>query len=138
MIRAADEYGRPLATHHVLEAGDTRLELSHARGETDDHTWLWWPARRTLFTGDLFFWVAPNAGNPQKVQRYAVEWAAALRAMAALGPELLLPGHGLPIAGAARVREALIDTATYLESLGIVPDLPGWRSMAAEQAVAVS
>ena len=73
--------------------------------------------RRPLCTGDLFIWAAPNAGNPQKVQRYAVEWAAALRAMAALGPELLLPGHGLPIAGAARVREALIDTATYLESL---------------------
>src|SRR5262249_10560297 len=49
--------------------------------------------------------------------RYAVEWAAALRAMAALGPELLLPGHGLPIAGAARVQAALIDTAAYLESL---------------------
>ena len=70
-----------------------------------------------MCTGDLFIWAAPNAGNPQKVQRYAVEWAAALRAMAALGPELLLPGHGLPIAGAARVREALIDTAMYLESL---------------------
>ena len=37
--------------------------------------------------------------------------------MAALGPELLLPGHGLPIAGAARIQEALLDTAAYLESL---------------------
>jgi alkyl sulfatase BDS1-like metallo-beta-lactamase superfamily hydrolase len=78
---------------------------------------VWLPQTKTLCTGDLFIWAAPNAGNPQKVQRYAIEWARALRAMAALGPELLLPGHGLPIAGAARVREALTDTAAYLESL---------------------
>ena len=101
----------------ALEVGGTRFELHHAKGETDDHTWVWLPQSKTLCTGDLFIWAAPNAGNPQKVQRYAVEWAAALRAMAALGPELLLPGHGLPIAGAARVREALTDTAAYLESL---------------------
>ena len=78
---------------------------------------MYLPETKTLCTGDLFIWAAPNAGNPQKVQRYAVEWAAALRAMAALGPELLLPGHGLPIAGAARVQAALLDTASYLESL---------------------
>src|SRR5205823_5953566 len=86
-----------------------RLELTHARGETDDHTWLWWAARRILFTGDLFFWVAPNAGNPQKVQRYAAEWAVALRAMAARGAEVLVPGHGVPVVGAGRVRQALED-----------------------------
>jgi len=63
-------------TTHALEIGGVTLELTHARGETDDHTWLWWPTRRILFTGDLFFWVAPNAGNPQKVQRYAAELGA--------------------------------------------------------------
>ena len=105
------------ADTHRLEVGGVVLELTHARGETDDHTWLWWPARRTLFTGDLFFWVAPNAGNPQKVQRYAAEWAAALRAMAARGAELLVPGHGVPVVGAGRVRQALEDTAEWLETL---------------------
>jgi alkyl sulfatase BDS1-like metallo-beta-lactamase superfamily hydrolase len=100
-----------------LSVGGTRFELHHAKGETDDHAWVFLPQTRTLCTGDLFIWAAPNAGNPQKVQRYAVEWALALRAMAALEPELLLPGHGLPIAGADRVRAALIDTAEYLESL---------------------
>jgi alkyl sulfatase BDS1-like metallo-beta-lactamase superfamily hydrolase len=108
-----DTYAERLA----LEVGGTRFELCHAKGETDDHTWVWLPATRTLCTGDLFIWAAPNAGNPQKVQRYAAEWAAALRAMAALAPELLLPGHGLPIAGRDRVRAALADTAAYLESL---------------------
>ena len=93
------------------------LELRHARGETDDATWVWWPERRILWTGDLFIWVAPNAGNPQKVQRYAAEWADALREMAARGAELLSPGHGMPIVGADRIQQALTETAEWLESL---------------------
>ena len=35
--------------------------------------------RRVLCTGDLFIWASPNAGNPQKVQRFPLEWAEALR-----------------------------------------------------------
>jgi alkyl sulfatase BDS1-like metallo-beta-lactamase superfamily hydrolase len=101
----------------TLDVGGVRAELHHARGETDDHTWVWFPRSRVLCTGDLFIWCAPNAGNPQKVQRYAADWAVALRRMAALAPALLLPGHGLPIAGEARVRGVLEDTAAYLESL---------------------
>jgi alkyl sulfatase BDS1-like metallo-beta-lactamase superfamily hydrolase len=100
-----------------LSIGGHAIGLVHARGETDDHTWVFLPEQKILCTGDLFIWAAPNAGNPQKVQRYASDWAEALRSMAALAPELLLPGHGLPIFGAARVREALVDTAEYLESL---------------------
>jgi glyoxylase-like metal-dependent hydrolase (beta-lactamase superfamily II) len=100
-----------------LTVGDTALELVHGRGETDDHTWIWWADQRVLFTGDLFIWVSPNAGNPQKVQRYAAEWAEALRAMAARDPAVLVPGHGVPIVGAARVRQALEDTAAWLEHL---------------------
>jgi alkyl sulfatase BDS1-like metallo-beta-lactamase superfamily hydrolase len=115
-----DDYDYPDTTYddaYTLDLGGIRLELAHARGETDDHTWLWWPARRILWTGDLFLWVSPNAGNPQKVQRYAGEWAAALRQMAARGAELLIPGHGMPIVGGARVRQALEDTAQWLEHL---------------------
>ena len=100
-----------------LDLGGVSVELHHARGETDDHTWVWIPERRTLCTGDLIIWCTPNAGNPQKVQRYAEDWAVALRTMAALDAELLLPGHGLPIAGADNVRMVLLDTATMLESL---------------------
>ena len=100
-----------------LRVGGRELELHHARGETDDHTWVWIPDARTLCTGDLFIWASPNAGNPQKVQRYASDWAEALRTMAAREAQVLLPGHGVPIFGAERVRAALLDTADYLESL---------------------
>jgi alkyl sulfatase BDS1-like metallo-beta-lactamase superfamily hydrolase len=101
----------------TIDHGGITVELHHARGETDDHTWAWVPSKKVLFTGDLFIWAAPNAGNPQKVQRYPREWAVALRAMAALGAEVLLPGHGVPIYGAARVRQAVSETAELLESL---------------------
>ncbi|HEC07984.1 MAG TPA: MBL fold metallo-hydrolase [Acidimicrobiales bacterium] len=100
-----------------LRVGDLSFEMHHARGETDDHVWTWIPQRRILHTGDLFIYAVPNAGNPQKVQRYVSDWAAALREMAALEPDVLLPGHGLPIHGRDRIVTALSDTAALLESI---------------------
>ncbi|HUF84703.1 MAG TPA: alkyl sulfatase dimerization domain-containing protein [Acidimicrobiia bacterium] len=100
-----------------LDVGGVRFELHHARGETDDHTWVWQPDRRVLFCGDLFCWVSPNCGNPQKVQRYPKDWAVALRAMAGMGAEILLPGHGLPIVDAGRIATSLEDAAMLLESV---------------------
>jgi alkyl sulfatase BDS1-like metallo-beta-lactamase superfamily hydrolase len=114
------EYRYPDVTYRDrldLEIGGERFELRHARGETDDHTWTWVPGRKVLCSGDFFIWASPNAGNPQKVQRYAGEWAIALREMASLGAEVMLPGHGLPVVGAERVRAALSETAELLESL---------------------
>ena len=100
-----------------IEIGGEQLELFHDRGETDDATWVWSPARRILFAGDMFIWASPNCGNPQKVQRYPRDWAAAFRKMDALGPDILLPGHGLPIIGHERVHQALSEGAELLETL---------------------
>jgi alkyl sulfatase BDS1-like metallo-beta-lactamase superfamily hydrolase len=100
-----------------LRVGELELDLRHAKGETADHLWAWIPSRRAICAGDFVIWVFPNAGNPQKVQRYPLEWARALREMSALEPELLLPAHGLPVAGTARIRRMLDDMATALESV---------------------
>ena len=119
-LRWPTDYRYPDETYdgvRVLDFAGERVELHAARGETDDHTWTWLPTRKVLCCGDLFIWASPNAGNPQKVQRYAAEWATALREMATLGADVLLPGHGVPVVGADRVRQALTDTATYLQSL---------------------
>ncbi|CAB4884622.1 unannotated protein [freshwater metagenome] len=105
------------ATHHTLIVGGETMELHHARGETDDHLWAWLPERRCIMSGDFLIWNFPNAGNPQKVQRYPIEWAAALRTMISQRPELLLPAHGLPISGADRIARVLDDIATALETL---------------------
>jgi len=114
------EYRYPDTTYRdelTIEVGDLSAELHHARGETDDHTWTWFPSKKVLCSGDLFIWASPNAGNPQKVQRYPAEWAEALRRMDRLGAEALLPGHGYPVVGVDRVHAALTDTAELLESL---------------------
>ncbi len=97
--------------------GGVTFELHHARGETDDETWVWCPSRRVLCTGDTFVWCSPNAGNPYKVQRYAKDWADALEEMAALKPLHLLPGHGPAMEGGGRIEEALLSTAHLLRSI---------------------
>jgi alkyl sulfatase BDS1-like metallo-beta-lactamase superfamily hydrolase len=101
----------------TVRVGDLDVELRHGLGETDDHTWAWIPTRRAVCVGDFVIWAFPNAGNPQKVQRYPLEWARTLREMAALEPELLLPAHGLPVSGRERIARVLGDTATALESI---------------------
>ena len=98
-----------------LDIGGIAVLLKHAKGETDDHTWSWIPKHKAICAGDFFIWCFPNAGNPQKVQRYPVEWAAAMRAMANQGAELFLPAHGLPIGGRERIREVLTTVAQALE-----------------------
>lgn len=101
----------------TFEIGGAKIKLKHSKGETDDHTWVYFPDTEVLCTGDLFIWGVPNAGNPQKVQRYAHHWASALREMEMLNPKILCPGHGVPIIGNHRVKEALNNTALLLESL---------------------
>jgi glyoxylase-like metal-dependent hydrolase (beta-lactamase superfamily II) len=103
--------------HDSITIGDHTIELHHARGETDDHLWGWEPERKWAFVGDFVIWNFPNAGNPQKVQRFPIEWAAALRDMIDHGPELLLPAHGLPIEGGDRIARVLDDIAGALERL---------------------
>ena len=118
--RWPDNYRYPDVVYRrnlAFRRGDLTFELTHGRGETDDVTWTWIPERRILHTGDLFIWAVPNAGNPQKVQRYVGDWADSLERMLPLDAEILLPGHGLPIVGAGRVRRALAGTARYMRSI---------------------
>jgi alkyl sulfatase BDS1-like metallo-beta-lactamase superfamily hydrolase len=115
-----DEVASPDVTYgdrHSLQIGGIDFELHHGRGETDDHTWTWIPSKKAICCGDFLIWNFPNAGNPQKVQRYPLEWARCLRAMASFEPELLLPAHGLPIGGADRIQRVLLHVARVLEDL---------------------
>ena len=110
----------PDITYHndlAMSVGGLEMQLNHARGETDDHTWAWIPKHKAICAGDFFIWAFPNAGHPQKAQRYPREWAAALRDMASRGAELFLPAHGLPICGEARIRNVLNEVAEVLETM---------------------
>ena len=108
---------RTYSSSDSLSVGGLDFELHHDKGETDDHTWAWVPSHRAICAGDLVVWVFPNAGNPQKVQRYPLEWARALRSMDALEPELLIPAHGPPVRGRERIATVLLTLAEALETL---------------------
>jgi glyoxylase-like metal-dependent hydrolase (beta-lactamase superfamily II) len=108
-----DTYGDSLE----LVVGGERFECRHGKGETDDHTWVWMPDRAAIASGDFFCMTMPNCGNPNKVQRYPEEWADADEEMAALGAELLLPGHGDPIRGAEAIRRGLLEQAEFLRAV---------------------
>lgn len=97
--------------------GDMTFELRHARGETDDHVWMWVPELEVACVSDFWVWSCPNVGNPFKVQRYALEWAQALEDVAALSPGLMLPGHGAAISGVTAVKEACLTVAEALRFL---------------------
>ena len=101
----------------AVSVGGLDVQLMHAKGETDDHTWSYIPKHKAICAGDFLIWAFPNAGNPQKVQRFPAEWAAATRAMAEQDIELFLPAHGLPIMGKDRIKGVLTDVAEALEFL---------------------
>jgi alkyl sulfatase BDS1-like metallo-beta-lactamase superfamily hydrolase len=98
----------------LLELEREPVELRHAMGETDDATWVWMPQRRLAMAGDLIVSSLPNTGNPNKVQRYTLEWAAALEEIAARKPRIVLPGHGPAYRGEYVCHELLTETARAL------------------------
>jgi alkyl sulfatase BDS1-like metallo-beta-lactamase superfamily hydrolase len=100
----------------TISLGTEAIELRHARGETDDATWIWLPTRRVAIVGDLLIHSMPNTGNPNKPQRYTLGWAEALEAIAAESPAHLVPGHGAPVSGPLAI-EMLSETARALRFL---------------------
>ncbi|MFG3157823.1 MBL fold metallo-hydrolase [Streptomyces sp. NPDC048219] len=98
-----------------LHVGDQRVELLHlGPAHTGGDVVVWLPDSRVLFTGDIVM-----AGVTPFVPMGSVSGClAALDALRALEPRVIVPGHG-PVSGP----EVLDDTADYLRFL---------RSLAAE------
>ncbi len=84
-----------------LRLGAGTVELLHAPGHSPDLVMVWDPARRTLVAGDnllagdrpedpaipYFYW-----GDPWRL-------VGALERARSLSPEIIIPGHGVPLAG---------------------------------------
>jgi len=100
-----------------IEVGGETFVLFTARGETEDHVWVYSPERNLVVSGDLQQPFLPNAGNGKRRQRHVQEWAEALRNMAAFEPELVLPLHGDAIKGGELVQEKLQLVARAFESI---------------------
>lgn len=104
--------------HLAFRVGGVTFEVHHSKGETDDHSWVWCAERGVLASGDMIISALPNAGNPQKVQRYPWEWSKGLKQMAALAPRTLCPGHGAPVIDDPdKIRRMLLETAAFLDTI---------------------
>jgi alkyl sulfatase BDS1-like metallo-beta-lactamase superfamily hydrolase len=99
--------GTTFADSASFSLGEKTFELRHARGETDDHCWVFVPEIRTAFVGDLLIGSLPNIGNPFKPTRFALPWARALEEIREKSPETIVAGGGRATYGGAEVRAVL-------------------------------
>lgn len=100
-----------------LDVGGEPVVLQHHPAETDDQCYVWWPQRRALASADYYQGFLPNLGNGKRRQRGTDDWVLALREMADLGPQLLLPGHGDPLSGNETIVSELRMLADALEHI---------------------
>lgn len=99
------------ADRYDLNLGGTAIELHHAAAaHTPGDIFVWLPADRVVFTGDIVF-----VGRILGVMEFSdsATWLDAFDAMAALEPDYLVPGHG-PLTDLAT---ATADTRDYLVNL---------------------
>ena len=84
----------------TLYRGGREIRLLHVgRGHTGGDVIVFLPAEKALITGDLL-----TAGLPYMGDAFVAEWVAALDEVAALDPEVILPGHGPAYTEVERVR----------------------------------
>jgi glyoxylase-like metal-dependent hydrolase (beta-lactamase superfamily II) len=87
--------------------------LQLGRGHTKGDTVAWLPQQKILFSGDLVeFDATPYAGDA-----YFEDWPATLDALAALGPEKLVPGRGAALQTSAQVQAGLAGTRAFVSEL---------------------
>jgi glyoxylase-like metal-dependent hydrolase (beta-lactamase superfamily II) len=98
----------------TLWLGKLRVEIMQlGRGHTKGDTVVWLPQEKILFSGDLVeFDATPYTGDA-----YLAEWPATLDAIAALGPEKLVPGRGATLTTPARVKAALDGTRAFVTEM---------------------
>ena len=86
-------------------------ELILAPGETSDHMAVWLPESRVLIPGDNWYHAFPNlyAIRGTAYRDFGV-WANTLEMLAGLKPEVIAPGHTMPVFGAERIQEVLSTT----------------------------
>jgi glyoxylase-like metal-dependent hydrolase (beta-lactamase superfamily II) len=89
----------------VVDLADREVRLLHlGRGNTAGDVVAWLPAERLLVAGDLLDHPVPYLGSG-----FPIEEIATLQAMARLGAETIVPGHGRVLRGdAGRVYLALV------------------------------
>lgn len=118
----AAEPAPPDRVERALPAGTRVLEFTDSHSAADLAVWL--PEHRVLVAGDLCF-----AGvTPLAVHGRVGRWRAALDRLVALGPRVVVPGHGRP-AGI----DALHDLAGYFDRVLAAARLAHTEQLTPEQ-----
>jgi glyoxylase-like metal-dependent hydrolase (beta-lactamase superfamily II) len=96
---------------HTLTLGGKTIEIRHvAPAHTPGDAFVWMPAAKTVFTGDIVYTERLLAVLPFSKSK---TWLEAFEAVAELKPDHLIPGHGAP----TTIARAKADTYDYLVNL---------------------
>lgn len=97
--------------HYTLKLGGVTLEIRHpGHAHTPGDSFVWVPAKNTLFTGDIVYVERLLGVGPQSNSK---SWLEAFQAIAALKPAHIVPGHG----HATTLARARAETYEYLVNL---------------------
>ncbi len=96
---------------HTIDIGGLTIEVRHiGPAHTPGDSIVWLPARKTVFTGDIVF--TERLLGVLDISN-SKSWVAAFEAVAALNPDVVVPGHGRP----TTLARAKADTYDYLVNL---------------------
>jgi glyoxylase-like metal-dependent hydrolase (beta-lactamase superfamily II) len=98
----------------TLMLGSLQVDLLQlGRGHTKGDTVVWLPQEKIMFSGDLVeFGATPYCGDA-----YLNDWPATLDAIAALGPQKLVPGRGASLVTPEAVKEGLDGTRMFVTAM---------------------
>lgn len=98
----------------TLHMGGLEVQILHlGPGHTRGDTVVWVPSEKVLFSGDLVEADAACYTGDAQLE----EWPATLDAIAALGPEKLVPGRGPALKSPERVKAGLAYTRDFVTTL---------------------
>ncbi len=116
LAQFAPKVRRPTITFTAsveVDLGGRVVQIIDAPGHAPGATVAYVPAQRVLFGSDTLVTGIP----PYFRDGDSAEMEATLRQLAELGAEVLVPGHGPIVHGAAQVREAVLWSADYIARL---------------------
>jgi len=98
-------------SEYALTVGGVELAISHvAQAHTPGDSFVWMPSEGVVFAGDIVY-IERILGIGD--QSHSGTWIEVFEAMAALEPEVVVPGHGNPVT----LEKAVEDTYSYLTNL---------------------
>ena len=98
-------------TEGNMDVGDVHLQVFHTPGHSPGSVCLYWPDEKVLVSGDLIF--KEGLGRTDLPGGDGDLIKQSIKRMAELDVELVLPGHGEIIAGAAEVKANFDQLESY-------------------------